>query len=95
MKSAALNVSMLPTPYVFATAVRRRSNALTPWAILTTNFDEAVREVRYLIEHPTETVDRTHEQQSKTEWEKRSNELRYYALSLKQEDGTGGQAKTQ
>jgi len=80
---------------VFATAVRRRSNALTPWAILTTNFDEAVREVRYLIEHPTETVDRTHEQQSKTEWEKRSNELRYYALSLKQEDGTGGQAKTQ
>jgi hypothetical protein len=64
-------------------------------AILTTNFDVAVREVRYLIEHPTETVDRTHEQQSKTEWEKRRNELEDYALSLKQGDGAGGEAQRQ
>ncbi len=64
-------------------------------AILTTNFDDAIREVRYLIEHPNETMDHTHEQQSKTEWEKRRNELKDYALSLKQEDGADGGAKTQ
>jgi len=64
-------------------------------AILTTNFDDAVREVRYLIEHPTETVDHTYEQQSKTEWENRRNELKDYALSLKQKDGAGSETKTQ
>ena len=64
-------------------------------AIFTTNFDDLLHEVRYLIEHPTETVDHTHEQQSKAEWEKRRNELKEYALSLKQEDGAGGQAETQ
>jgi hypothetical protein len=55
----------------------------------------AVREVRYLIEHPTETVDHTYEQQSKTEWENRRNELKDYALSLKQKDGAGSETKTQ
>jgi hypothetical protein len=40
-------------------------------------------------------MDHTHEQQSKTEWEKRRNELKDYALSLKQEGGAGGEAKTQ
>ena len=60
-------------------------------AILATNFDDAIREVRYLIEHPTETMDLTHEQQSKAEWERRRNELKDYALSLKQEDGVGGE----
>ena len=64
-------------------------------AILTTNFDDAIREVRYLIEHPAETMDHTHEQQSKAEWERRRNELKDYALSLKQEDRAGGEAKTQ
>jgi hypothetical protein len=64
-------------------------------AILTSNLDDAVSDVRYLIEHPTESVDHTHEQQSKTEWEKRRNELKDYALSLKQEDGAGGEAKIQ
>jgi hypothetical protein len=63
-------------------------------AILTTNFDDAIREVRYLIEHPAETMDHTHEQQSKAEWEKRRNELKDYALSLKQDDEAGGEAKT-
>lgn len=61
-------------------------------AILTTNFDDAIREVRYLIEHPAETIDHTREQQSKAEWEKRRNELKDYALSLKQEDGADGEA---
>ena len=44
-------------------------------AILTTNFDDAIREVRYLIEHPAEALDRTHEQESRAELEKRINEL--------------------
>ncbi len=64
-------------------------------AILATNFDDAIREVPYLIEHPTETVDHTHEQQSKAEWERRRNELKDYALSLKREDGARAEAKTQ
>jgi hypothetical protein len=64
-------------------------------AILTTNFEEAIGQVRYLIEHPTETMDRTHEMESKAEWDKRRNELKDYALSLKQDDATGGEAKTQ
>jgi hypothetical protein len=58
-------------------------------------FDDAVRDVRNLIEHPAETMDYTHEQQSKAEWERRRNELKDYALSLKQDDGAGGQANTQ
>ncbi len=62
-------------------------------AVFTTDFDEAIREVRYLIEHPTETIDCTHEQRSKAEWEKRRSELKDYALALKQEDGAGGEAK--
>jgi len=63
-------------------------------AILTTNFDDAIREVRYLIEHPSETMDHAHELQSKSEWVKRRNELMDYALSLKQEDVGDGEAKT-
>lgn len=60
-------------------------------AIFTTNFDTAIGELRYLIEHPSETLDRTHEQQSRVEQEKRLNELKDYALSLKEESaGHGG-----
>jgi hypothetical protein len=54
-------------------------------AIFTTNFDDAIGELRYLIEHPSEGLDRTHEQQSRTEFENRLSELKNYALSLKQE----------
>ncbi len=63
-------------------------------AIVTANFDTAIGELRYLIEHPTETLDRTHEQQSRVEQQKRLNELKDYALSLK-EESTGGEAKPQ
>lgn len=63
-------------------------------AIFTSNFDTAIGELRYLIEHPTETLDRTHEQQSRVEQEKRLNELKDYALSLK-EKSAGGEAKPQ
>lgn len=63
-------------------------------AIFTTDFDTAIGELRYLVEHPTETLDRTHEQQSRVEREKRLNELKDYALSLK-EEGARGEAKPQ
>jgi hypothetical protein len=61
--------------------------------IVTTNFDAAIGELRYLIEHPTETLDRSHEQQSRVEQEKRRNELKDYALALKEEESSGGEAK--
>jgi hypothetical protein len=63
-------------------------------AIYTTNFDAATGELRYLIEHPAESLDRTHEQQSRAEQEKRLDELKDYALSLKDESA-GGEAKPQ
>ncbi len=63
-------------------------------AIFTTNFDAAIGELRYLIEHPAEAVDRTHERESRIEREKRANELRDYALSLK-EESEGGEAEAQ
>jgi hypothetical protein len=59
-----------------------------------TTFDTAIGELRYLIENPTETLDRTHEQQSKVEQERRLNELKDYALSLK-EESTAGEATPQ
>jgi hypothetical protein len=39
-------------------------------------------------------MDRTHEQQSRVEWEKRLNELEDFALSLK-EESAGGEATPQ
>jgi len=58
-------------------------------AIITTNFDTAIGELRYLIENPAETVDRTHEQQSRVEQERRLSDLKDYALSLKEESAAG------
>jgi len=63
-------------------------------AIITTNFDAAIGELRYLIENPAETLDRTHEQQSRVERETRLNELKDFALSLK-EESAAGEAKPQ
>jgi hypothetical protein len=63
-------------------------------AIFTANFDTAIGELRYLIEHPSETLDRTHEEQSRVERKRRLNELRDYALSLKEESARG-EAKPQ
>jgi hypothetical protein len=61
--------------------------------IYTTNFDGIVDQLRYLLEHPTETLDPTHEEQAKTEQEKRLNELKAYALALK-EEGSGDDANS-
>lgn len=61
-------------------------------AIFTTNFDTIIGELRYLIDHPTETLDHTHDQQSRLEQEKRLDELKDYALALK-EESAGGEAK--
>lgn len=77
------------TPYDLPPFLRNRR------AILTTNFDEAIGELRYLIEHPAESLDRTHEQESNAEQEKRRDELKDYALSLKKEDSASGEAKPQ
>jgi hypothetical protein len=63
-------------------------------AIITSNFDTAIGELRYLIENPAEALDRTHEQQSRVEQERRLGELKDYALSLKEESATG-EAKPQ
>src|SRR5579884_909531 len=63
-------------------------------AIFTTNFDSIVGELRYLIDHPAETLDHTHEQQSRLEQEKRLDELKEYALALKDES-EGGEIKHQ
>lgn len=62
--------------------------------IFTTNFDTLANELRYLIEHPAETLDHSHQEQARIEREKRLNELKEYALSLK-ETTAGGEAKPQ
>lgn len=59
-------------------------------AIITTNFDSAIGELRYLVEHSSETLDHSVEQRSRAEQEKRLNELRNHALSLKEENAGGG-----
>ena len=61
-------------------------------AIYTTNLDDIVDQLRYLVDHPAESLNRAHEQQARIEQEKRLNELKEYALALKQE-GAGGDAK--
>jgi hypothetical protein len=64
-------------------------------AIFTTDFDNAIGEVRYLIEHPAETLDRTHEQESRAEREQRLDDLKEYALSLKEGEKARGEAEAQ
>ena len=61
-------------------------------AIYATNLDDIVDQLRYLLEHPAESLNRAHEQKARIEQEKRLNELKDYALALKQE-GAGGDAK--
>lgn len=62
--------------------------------IMTTNFDDVIDRVRYLIEHPAETLDRTHEHEWRAEQDRRLNELREYALALKDDSG-GTEVKSQ
>lgn len=59
-------------------------------AIFTTNFDAMAGELRYLVENPTETLDRTHERESRSEQEERLAQLKEYAQFLKEESATGG-----
>jgi len=58
-------------------------------AIFTTNYDQLVEELRRALEHPTSTIDREKEERGKLEQAKRLDELKDYALALKQEDETG------
>jgi len=45
-----------------------------------------VDELRRALEHPEDTIDREKEERGKLEQEKRLDELKDYALALKQED---------
>jgi hypothetical protein len=58
-------------------------------AISTTNYDVLVEELRRALEHPEDTIDREQEERGKLEQEKRLDELKDYALALKQENETG------
>lgn len=51
--------------------------------IYTTNFDEAVERVEYLLQHPAEARDPERDEEAKAERLRRLDELREFALSLK------------
>ena len=55
-------------------------------AIFTTNFDALVDELQPILQHPAASLDREQEQRAKVEQQKRLNELKDYALALKQDD---------
>jgi hypothetical protein len=63
-------------------------------AIYTTNFDAIVDQLRFLLEHPAETLDPRRVRQTRIEHEKRLKELKDYALALKAESA-GDDAKLQ
>ena len=54
-------------------------------AIFTTDFDSIVDRVKYLVEHPKETVDPVYFRLAEIEHEKHVNAVRAYALALKRE----------
>src|SRR5258706_16450230 len=61
-------------------------------AIHTTNFDAAIDELQYLVQHPEETRDHTHDEQGRAEQREFLAGLRDFALALKA-DVSGGEAK--
>jgi hypothetical protein len=84
-------------PLVPVIAYGAASNDLPPFlrnrkAIYTTNFDAIIDDLQYLVQHPAETKDRSHDEQGRAEQKERLNELKDYALALK-EKGSGGEAK--
>jgi hypothetical protein len=52
---------------------------------VTTNFDAIIDQLRHQIENPAEIVDPAYEQQARIERQKRLDEMRDYALALKEE----------
>jgi hypothetical protein len=62
-------------------------------AIYTTNFDAVIEDLQYLVQHPAETIDHTHDEQARAELKQRRREIQDYILALK-EEGSGGEAKT-
>jgi hypothetical protein len=61
-------------------------------AIYTTNFDTVIDQLQYLVEHPVEALDHTHEEQVRAEQKDRLTEVENYALALKEEP-SGEEAK--
>lgn len=61
-------------------------------AIYVTNFDAVIEDLQYLVQHPAETLDHTHDEQGRAERKKRLSEIENYALALK-EKGSAGEAK--
>jgi hypothetical protein len=61
-------------------------------AIHATDFDAAIDELQYLVQHPEETRDHTHDEQGRAEQRERLAEIRDFALALKGEV-SGGEAK--
>lgn len=61
-------------------------------AICTTNFDAVIDDLQYLVQHPAEALDHTHDEQTRAEQKERLREIQDYALALK-EEGSGGEAK--
>jgi len=55
--------------------------------VLTTNFDELLHRVVYLLQHPADTRDHHRDEVGKQDQTHRLEELKEFALSLKKEDG--------
>jgi hypothetical protein len=61
-------------------------------AIYATNFDTIIEKVEYLVQHPAETHDRTHDDEGRAEQIERLRVLKEHALALK-EEGSDGEAQ--
>jgi hypothetical protein len=61
-------------------------------AIYSTDFDAVVDELQYLVQHPTEALDRGHDEEARAEQRERLSEVKDHALALK-EGGSGDEAK--
>lgn len=85
-------------PLVPVIAIRNRGlEELPPFlrnrrAIHTTDFDTAVDELQYLVQHPAEALDHRNDEKARAQRTKRLDEIKEYALALKQ-DLSGGEAK--
>lgn len=54
-----------------------------------TNFDAIVDDLRYLVEHPAESKDHTHDEEGRAEMRQRLREIEEFALALKEEARSG------
>lgn len=57
-----------------------------------TNLDAMAVDLHYLVQHPEESFDHTHDEESRAELRERLREIQAYILAVK-EEGSGGEAK--